>query len=103
MKKISVLLIALFISSWPIADTSPHTVTGEEYSYTPLQDKPNQKNSRKGVTKILLEDEAVALLQAYLQVDTISPPGNESRAVDFLAKIFDKEGISYESADSNPG
>ena len=43
------------------------------------------------------------MLQAYLQVDTISPPGNESRAVDFLAKIFDKEGISYESAESAPG
>ena len=36
-----------------------------------------------------LETEAVELLQAYLQVDTISPPGNEYRAVDFLAKIFD--------------
>ena len=35
----------------------------------------------------LLEDEAVELLQAYLKVDTISPPGNESRAVDFLAEI----------------
>ena len=31
-----------------------------------------------------LENEAVKLLQAYLKVDTISPPGNESRAVDFL-------------------
>ena len=40
-----------------------------------------------------LETEAVELLQAYLQVDTISPPGNESRAVDFLAKIFEEEGI----------
>ena len=97
MKKKSVLLIALFISSWHIADTSPHIVTGEEYSYTPLQDKPSQKNSRKEVTKILLEDEAVALLQAYLQVDTISPPGNESRAVDFLAKIFDKEGVEIKA------
>ena len=42
-----------------------------------------------------LENEAVKLLQAYLKVDTISPPGNESRAVDFLAKIFDEEGIEY--------
>ena len=49
-----------------------------------------------------LENEAVALLQAYLKVDTISPPGNESRAVDFLAEIFDEEGIQYESAESAP-
>ncbi len=47
MKKNSVLLIALFISSWHIADTSPHIVTGEEYSYTLLQDKPSQKNSQE--------------------------------------------------------
>ena len=52
---------------------------------------------------MLLEDETVALLRAYLQVDTSSAPGNESRAVDFLAKIFDKEGIAYESAESAPG
>ena len=103
MKKITILFLALFISSWHIADTSPHIVTGVEYSYTLLQDKSSQKNTRKEVKKFLLEDEAVTLLQAYLQVDTISPPGNESRAVDFLAKIFDKEGISYESAESAPG
>ena len=50
-----------------------------------------------------LENEAVKLLQAYLKVDTISPPGNESRAVDFLAEIFDQEGIQYDSAESAPG
>ena len=50
-----------------------------------------------------LETEAVELLQAYLQVDTISPPGNESRAVDFLAKIFEEEGIEFDSAESAPG
>ena len=45
MKKITVVLLALFISSWHIADTSPHIVTGVEYSYTLLQDKPSQKNN----------------------------------------------------------
>ena len=50
-----------------------------------------------------LENEAVQLLQAYLQVDTISPPGNESRAVDFLGNIFDQEGIKYDSAESDKG
>ena len=50
-----------------------------------------------------LETEAVELLQAYLQVDTTSPPGNESRAVDFLAEIFNAEGIEYDSAESAPG
>ena len=50
-----------------------------------------------------LEDEAVAWLQAYLKVDTINPPGNESRAVDFYAEIFRKEGIEFSSAESAPG
>ncbi|MDG2019739.1 MAG: M20/M25/M40 family metallo-hydrolase [SAR86 cluster bacterium] len=54
-------------------------------------------------TEKILETEAVELLQAYLQVDTISPPGNESRAVDFLAEIFEEEGIKYDSAESAPG
>jgi len=50
-----------------------------------------------------MEDEAVKLLQNYLRVDTISPPGNESRAVDFFAKILEREGIEYDSAESAPG
>ena len=51
-------------------------------------------------TNEIMEDEAVQLLQKYLQVDTISPPGNESRAVEFLARIFEEEGIEYDSAES---
>ena len=50
-----------------------------------------------------IEDEALEWLQAYLQVDTINPPGNESRAVDFIARILDAEGIPYETAESAPG
>ena len=50
-----------------------------------------------------IEDEALEWLQAYLQVDTINPPGNESRAVDFIAEILDAEGIPYETAESAPG
>jgi acetylornithine deacetylase/succinyl-diaminopimelate desuccinylase-like protein len=50
-----------------------------------------------------IEDEAVLWLQEFIQVDTVNPPGNESRAVDFYAAIFDAEGISYETAESAPG
>ena len=50
-----------------------------------------------------LEDEAVSWLQEYIQVDTINPPGNEYRAVDFLAGIFESEGIEYQTAESAPG
>ena len=50
-----------------------------------------------------LEDEAVGWLQNYIQIDTINPPGNEYRAVDFLAEIFEAEGIQYQTAESAPG
>ncbi len=50
-----------------------------------------------------IEDESVAWLQQLIQIDTINPPGNESRAVDFYAAIFEAEGIEYETAESAPG
>jgi acetylornithine deacetylase/succinyl-diaminopimelate desuccinylase-like protein len=50
-----------------------------------------------------IEDEALAWLQNFLRVDTINPPGNETRAVEFIAKVLRKEGISYDTAESAPG
>lgn len=50
-----------------------------------------------------LEDEAVAWLQQFIRIDTINPPGNEYRAVDFYAAIFEQEGIAYQTAESAPG
>ena len=50
-----------------------------------------------------MEEEALVWLQAFLKVDTINPPGNESRAVEFLANILEKEGIPYQTAESVPG
>lgn len=50
-----------------------------------------------------LEDEAVQWLQELIRTDTINPPGNETRAVDFYAAIFEAEGIEYETAESAPG
>lgn len=50
-----------------------------------------------------LEDEAVAWLQEFIRIDTINPPGNETRAVDFYAGILDAEGIAWQSAESAPG
>ena len=50
-----------------------------------------------------IEDETVAWLKAFIKVDTINPPGNEGRAVEFYGRIFEAEGIAYESAESAPG
>ncbi|EED35453.1 aminoacylase-1 [Luminiphilus syltensis NOR5-1B] len=50
-----------------------------------------------------LDDEAVDWLQAFLKIDTVNPPGNESRAVGFYSEILDAEGIAWSSAESAPG
>ena len=43
-----------------------------------------------------LEAETLQHFQALLRIDTSSPPGNETRAVDYLKQVFDKEGIPYQ-------
>ena len=42
-----------------------------------------------------LTEEATELLAAYLRVDTVNPPGNETRACEFYGEIFDREGIPF--------
>jgi acetylornithine deacetylase/succinyl-diaminopimelate desuccinylase-like protein len=39
----------------------------------------------------------------YLEIDTINPPGNESRGVAFFQRIFEEAGIDYETVESAPG
>jgi acetylornithine deacetylase/succinyl-diaminopimelate desuccinylase-like protein len=48
-------------------------------------------------------DQAPARLADYISVNTQNPPGNESRGAAFIAEIFDKAGIAYETAESAPG
>lgn len=37
----------------------------------------------------------VELLSNYIGVDTVNPPGNESRAVDFYAKILRQRALNF--------
>lgn len=46
---------------------------------------------------------AVPNLVGYLKVDTINPPGNESKGVAYLGRLLDDAGIAYETAESAPG
>ena len=62
----------------------------------PVQAQPNTENKA-------LDQTAVELLQAYVQLDTVNPPGNEIEGARFFAEIFDKAGIAYEIAESAPG
>ncbi|MBM74808.1 MAG: hypothetical protein CMK59_05370 [Proteobacteria bacterium] len=50
-----------------------------------------------------VESEATVLLQEYLRVDTINPPGNELQGALFLEKVLEKEGIETEIHESEPG
>ena len=42
---------------------------------------------------------AVELLSDYIRVDTVNPPGNETRACDWIGAILDTEGIPYKLYD----
>ena len=48
-------------------------------------------------------DEATRLLQEYVRIDTSNPPGDTRKAADFLAAIFEKEGIPVTRYESAPG
>ena len=61
-----------------------------------------QQSSAQGDI-VALGDEAVEWLQDYIRVNTVNPPGNEIAGAEFLAQIFDVEGIDYEIAESAPG
>jgi acetylornithine deacetylase/succinyl-diaminopimelate desuccinylase-like protein len=51
----------------------------------------------------VLGQEAVDLLSAYIRIDTTNPPGNESRAVEFIKQILDGERIPCKTFESAPG
>jgi acetylornithine deacetylase/succinyl-diaminopimelate desuccinylase-like protein len=50
-----------------------------------------------------LEEEAVATLSRYIQIDTTNPPGNEIKAAQYLKEIFDRAGIEARIIESAPG
>jgi acetylornithine deacetylase/succinyl-diaminopimelate desuccinylase-like protein len=43
------------------------------------------------------------LLQEYVRIDTSNPPGDTRKAADFLAGIFEREGIPVTRYESEPG
>jgi acetylornithine deacetylase/succinyl-diaminopimelate desuccinylase-like protein len=49
-----------------------------------------------------IEAETIQHFQALLRLDTSSPPGNETRAVDYLKQVFEKEGIPYQVFAKDP-
>lgn len=47
--------------------------------------------------------EAARLLGDLVRLDTTNPPGNESLVADYLARLFEREGIAYQRLARDPG
>jgi acetylornithine deacetylase/succinyl-diaminopimelate desuccinylase-like protein len=54
-------------------------------------------------TRAQPSDEATRLLREYVAIDTSNPPGDTRKAADFLAGIFEHEGIPITRYESAPG
>jgi acetylornithine deacetylase/succinyl-diaminopimelate desuccinylase-like protein len=55
----------------------------------------------QGIDWVKVGEDATRLLQDYVRIDTSNPPGDTRKSADFLAAIFEREGIPvtrYESA-----
>ncbi len=50
-----------------------------------------------------LAAEAARLLSEYLRIDTVNPPGNETRAAEWLRDVLRRDGIPAEIFESAPG
>ena len=48
-------------------------------------------------------EEAVRFLSDFVRIDTVNPPGNETRGAQYLKSILDSEGISSEIFELVPG
>ncbi len=50
-----------------------------------------------------IRDEATRYLQDLIRIDTTNPPGNETKAAEYLATVFKREGIEPTILESAPG
>src|SRR6188508_1647957 len=50
-----------------------------------------------------VEAEALKTLQGYVRINTSNPPGDVTRAADFLVDILKREGIDVTRFESGPG
>jgi acetylornithine deacetylase/succinyl-diaminopimelate desuccinylase-like protein len=50
-----------------------------------------------------VEAEAIKAIQAYVRIDTSNPPGDVTKAADFLVAILEREGVPVTRYESGPG
>jgi acetylornithine deacetylase/succinyl-diaminopimelate desuccinylase-like protein len=65
---------------------------------TPTTVAARQADPWKGI-----DAEALQTLQAYVRINTSNPPGDVTKAADFLTQILEKEGIPVKRYQSAPG
>src|SRR5450755_3422163 len=57
---------------------------------------PSSARAQAPIDWKAVESETLQHFQALVRIDTSNPPGNETRAVEYLKGVLDKEGISYQ-------
>src|SRR4029450_1866553 len=55
------------------------------------------------VATISLRDEAAGLLQDLIRLDTVNPPGNETRVAEHLRSYLESNGVAWELYARGPG
>lgn len=48
-------------------------------------------------------EEVIKVLQELIRIDTTNPPGNETKAAEWIHDFLSKEGIESEVIESAPG
>ena len=50
-----------------------------------------------------VEAEAISTIQSYVRINTSNPPGDVTKAADFLVAILEREGVPVKRYESAPG
>jgi len=92
------VLAAALLSAPAMAQGSPAVRTGIEE----VAAKAGVQALRQAATD-RASSRAVELLSRYVRIDTVNPPGNESRGAQFLASVLEESGINARVFESRPG
>jgi acetylornithine deacetylase/succinyl-diaminopimelate desuccinylase-like protein len=64
---------------------------------------PARADAQSGTDWTEIEREAVRTIQSYVRINTSNPPGDVTKAADFVAGILEHEGIAVKRYESAPG
>ena len=64
---------------------------------------PCLAGAQQSIDLAKLQDDAVRHTREYLRINTTNPPGNEVETMRWFARIFQQEGIPFDTATSAPG